>query len=287
MREYTEKVKPPRSIFLKWPFGHPLGEPFHVLQQRAVLIEAFTALYTIQKPGTIYDVPFRWKREDYKERKNLMPQLLSRIDSEKDVAAEEKEGDYVMNAIKSAERAGIRPLLWGMAGGTGLLGVYFLILTVAESFSHAVEQFVDMWPWISTLVVGFGIQAGLYSYIRHEIRQRKNAAAATSSMAAAGGISTTSMVACCAHHITDVLPILGVSAAVVFLNQFQNLFLTIGVVSNLIGITLMLRIIQKHHLFRDDQGFLPGLMKVDMSRSLYVVSVFSAFIVLVTLYRSI
>ncbi|MEJ2038208.1 MAG: hypothetical protein P8X55_04665 [Desulfosarcinaceae bacterium] len=26
VRAYTEKVKPPRSVFLHWPFGHPLGE---------------------------------------------------------------------------------------------------------------------------------------------------------------------------------------------------------------------------------------------------------------------
>jgi D-proline reductase (dithiol) PrdB len=28
-RTYTERIKPPRSIFLDWPFGHPLGEPGH------------------------------------------------------------------------------------------------------------------------------------------------------------------------------------------------------------------------------------------------------------------
>jgi D-proline reductase (dithiol) PrdB len=58
-------VKPPRSIFLRWPFGHPLGEPFHVLQQRAVLFESFNALFTIKNPGEIIDVPFKWKREIY------------------------------------------------------------------------------------------------------------------------------------------------------------------------------------------------------------------------------
>lgn len=69
MREFTEKVKPPRTIFLKWPFGHPLGEPFNVLQQRAVLIEAFNAFYAIDTPGTIIDVPFRWRRESYEQYK--------------------------------------------------------------------------------------------------------------------------------------------------------------------------------------------------------------------------
>jgi len=65
VRKYTEKVKPPRSIFLKWPFGHPLGEPFHVVQHRAVLSKAFEALQHITTPGEIIDIPFRWKREKY------------------------------------------------------------------------------------------------------------------------------------------------------------------------------------------------------------------------------
>jgi len=50
---------------LKWPFGHPLGEPFHIAQQRTVLAEAFQALYAMHEPGTITDIPLRWKREKY------------------------------------------------------------------------------------------------------------------------------------------------------------------------------------------------------------------------------
>jgi hypothetical protein len=65
VRQYSEKVKPPRTIFLRWPFGHPLGEPFNILQQRAVLAEAFKALYAIREPGEITDLPFRWRRESY------------------------------------------------------------------------------------------------------------------------------------------------------------------------------------------------------------------------------
>ena len=65
VREYTQDVRPPRSIFLRWPFGHPLGEPFNEAQQHAVLREAFGALYSIREPGGIIDVPFRWRREHY------------------------------------------------------------------------------------------------------------------------------------------------------------------------------------------------------------------------------
>jgi len=65
VKKYSEKVRPPRTISLKWPFGHPLGEPFNKAQQRAVLLRAFDALYTIKIPGEIVDVPFRWRREQY------------------------------------------------------------------------------------------------------------------------------------------------------------------------------------------------------------------------------
>ncbi|MFH2128072.1 MAG: hypothetical protein ABIK12_16265 [Pseudomonadota bacterium] len=60
MRSFTEKVKPPRSVFLDWPFGHPMGQLFNVPQQTAVLLAALWALKTTQKPGTIVDLPWSW-----------------------------------------------------------------------------------------------------------------------------------------------------------------------------------------------------------------------------------
>lgn len=68
VRAYSERVKPPRTIFLKWPYGHPFGEPFHPAQQRIVLAEAFRALYAIRDPGTIIDLPYKWKRERYEDK---------------------------------------------------------------------------------------------------------------------------------------------------------------------------------------------------------------------------
>lgn len=65
VRKFTEEVRPPRSIFLKWPYGHPLGEPFNVKQQRAVLERAFDTLKTAQTPGDIVNLPYRWRKEKY------------------------------------------------------------------------------------------------------------------------------------------------------------------------------------------------------------------------------
>ncbi|MBE9504225.1 MAG: hypothetical protein IME96_08640 [Proteobacteria bacterium] len=65
LRKLTEEVRPPRAVYLKWPFGHPLGEPGNVAQQMTVMRDAFKALKEIKKPGTIIDLPYRWKREKY------------------------------------------------------------------------------------------------------------------------------------------------------------------------------------------------------------------------------
>jgi D-proline reductase (dithiol) PrdB len=61
-RALTEKTRPPRALFLRWPYGHPLGEPFNIAQQRWVLRDAFRALAEMQTPGEIIDLPYLWKR---------------------------------------------------------------------------------------------------------------------------------------------------------------------------------------------------------------------------------
>jgi len=65
VREYAEQVRPPRTAFLKWPFGHPVGEPHNKAQQRTVVTESLRLLYEIETPGTIIDLPFAWRRHKY------------------------------------------------------------------------------------------------------------------------------------------------------------------------------------------------------------------------------
>lgn len=63
VRAITEKVRPPRTVFLDWPFGHPFGQPFEVDRHRAVIEAALAALYLIDEPGRIVDLPWPWKGE--------------------------------------------------------------------------------------------------------------------------------------------------------------------------------------------------------------------------------
>ena len=165
-----------------------------------------------------------------------------------------------------------KPILFGIAGAATLLTFYFGILTLAESFNYALFQFSDMWYWILVLAAGFGLQLGLHVHIKAALRARQ--AGATAGVAASGGVSTVAMVACCAHHVTDILPILGLSAAAVFLVEYQTAFILLGVFSNLVGVTMMLRIMEKHGL-QPKTGPFRALFAFDMKQVLAAVVVAS------------
>ena len=134
----------------------------------------------------------------------------------------------------------------GLGAAGLLLLVYLGIITLAQGWSHALGQTFDLWYWVLALAAGFGVQAGLYSFILRGLRELR--AASTASVATSGGVSTGSMAACCAHHLSDVLPALGLSGLATFLTSYQTVFILAGVLSNLVGITIMLETIQRHSL---------------------------------------
>jgi len=54
-----------RFLYLHWPFGHALGEPGNVAQQRTVLHDMLSMATRAPRPGLIIDLPYRWRRETY------------------------------------------------------------------------------------------------------------------------------------------------------------------------------------------------------------------------------
>lgn len=66
-RDLTESVGVPRALFVKWPLGHPLGEPHKPLQQRTIIFDALALLLDAQEPGIIVEPGYRWRRETYVE----------------------------------------------------------------------------------------------------------------------------------------------------------------------------------------------------------------------------
>jgi YHS domain-containing protein len=135
----------------------------------------------------------------------------------------------------------LRPIAFGLLAVLGLLAFYLGIITLAQGWGHALEQLADDRFFIGAIGAGFGTQIGLYTYLRG-----LHAHAASGGVAASTGTSTAAMLACCAHHLADILPIVGAASAAAFLNAYKTPMLWLGIVMNLIGIIYLLRKIAQH-----------------------------------------
>jgi len=162
-------------------------------------------------------------------------------------------------ALRPSTLTMLKNLRWPI--GVGALGVVFLvsvylgILTVAQSFDHALQQLSQDWIWVGLVASGFGTQIGLYTYLRAIVRA-SNATGATAMTGAGTGTSTLGMVACCAHHVTDVAPLLGLAGlggAAAFLAEYKVPFIVFGLAVNAVGIAITLRTICKQRRMHNAQ----------------------------------
>ncbi len=137
------------------------------------------------------------------------------------------------------------PIIGGMLGAVSLSTLYLMIVTVAESWSHALELFRQDMPFVVPIILGFGVQVGLFVYLKQGLHLPEDTRTAGALTGAGTGTSTVAMVACCAHHVTDVLPLVGLSAAAVFLAEYKVWFMAAGLATNLVGIGVMLRLLRR------------------------------------------
>lgn len=137
-----------------------------------------------------------------------------------------------------------KSIAFGFAGAFGLFLFYYIVLyLVTKDPAHPINQMKLFQPWMSLLILGFGIQTGFYYLLRNGVQFRlsRNDKREASAMTGTGAtVSGVSMAACCAHHIVDILPVLGISGAALFLTEYQKEFLIIGVFANILGILYML-----------------------------------------------
>lgn len=144
------------------------------------------------------------------------------------------------------------PALAFLLGTSLIAGFYLGILTWAQGWDYAALQFArDRW-YVLPIILGLGIQAALYSILRFRLFIPVTTTGHGGAvMGTSGTTSATAMLACCLHHVTDVLPILGLSAAATFLTRYQRPFMLLGLAMNVIGILVMLAV-----LYRERKKFL-------------------------------
>ncbi|PIR79873.1 MAG: hypothetical protein COU25_03015 [Candidatus Levybacteria bacterium CG10_big_fil_rev_8_21_14_0_10_35_13] len=130
----------------------------------------------------------------------------------------------------------------GFIATIALLTVYIVIVTFVSGWDFALGQFSRFWYFVVALAIGFGIQLGLYSYLKNSINQHlspKAMPAGGQVLAVSGTTSTAAMISCCAHYLVNLLPILGTVGIITIISQYQVQLFWVGLTFNLAGILYM------------------------------------------------
>lgn len=127
--------------------------------------------------------------------------------------------------------------MWGILSTVILLSAYFAIVGFVSGIKFAESQFSEFWYFVVSLSTGFGVQVGLYNYLRQMIKNHSMSNTGTGkTIAVTGTTSTLSMISCCAHYLINILPILGIAGVLSFIGQYQKGIFGIGILFNLFGI---------------------------------------------------
>lgn len=147
------------------------------------------------------------------------------------------------NPLGTGRSPAMIPVAVGLLGILALSGVYLGIVSLAESPRHALDLFwEDRWLVVPILLT-FGVQLGLFTFVR--TGAHLSAPAAGASTAAGGGLSTVAMIACCVHHVTDLLPVVGIGLAATLLTAWKLPLMGFGLATNLAGIAVMAWLIRR------------------------------------------
>jgi hypothetical protein len=76
---WAEKVGVPRTLAVEFPFGHTLGQPHDVAQQRRVIRQALAVLETAEAPGTTVHSLETWPVPQKKALKDWQPEEPSPV----------------------------------------------------------------------------------------------------------------------------------------------------------------------------------------------------------------
>ncbi len=134
------------------------------------------------------------------------------------------------------QRNGVAPIFYGALASAIMLGVYFAVLSLVSGLGFAQNQFASFWYFIVSLSLGFGIQIGLYFYLKELIHDGQRGGRVLGLTATT---STAAMISCCTHYLANLLPILGVLGVVTFAAQYQIELFWVGLLFNLGGIAYM------------------------------------------------
>lgn len=144
------------------------------------------------------------------------------------------------------------PAMAGTVAAALLAGLYVAVVAVEQNWSHAVGLLSSDGYFVAAIAASFGVQVGLFVHLRRDARASPRAPTALTG--AGTGTSTVATLLCCAPHVTNLLPLIGLSGAAVFLTNYRVPFLLLGVAINVAGIGVMVRLVRNRRCGLCDMG---------------------------------
>lgn len=136
----------------------------------------------------------------------------------------------------------MKNLFYGSGAGLFLFGTYWLLVSLISGQEFALTQFKTYWYFIVSLAAGFGLQVGLYSYLKERAAGQKTSGRV---VAVSGTTSTATMLACCAHYLANILPVIATTGIISLIGQYQIELFWVGLAFNLAGLAYITRQIIK------------------------------------------
>ncbi|MEJ7848455.1 MAG: hypothetical protein WKF92_10230 [Pyrinomonadaceae bacterium] len=80
--DVTQRIKPPRAMFLPFMMGHHFGVPFHTELQKKIILEALGRIDKAPASGDIHMFPMTWAKAR-QEGKEIEAKILAKADDGK------------------------------------------------------------------------------------------------------------------------------------------------------------------------------------------------------------
>lgn len=136
----------------------------------------------------------------------------------------------------------------GLIAVIALVFIYFGVVSPLSGWEFASAQWEQYGFYLGALVLGFGIQVMLFTYLRELIRNSEKQMGG-GTVAMTGTTSTFAMLSCCAHYLANIVPILGVTGLVTIVSEYQVKIFWLGIALNIFGIIFIsnrIRAFRKH-----------------------------------------
>ncbi|HMB45632.1 MAG TPA: hypothetical protein VKL21_07405 [Candidatus Methanoperedens sp.] len=137
------------------------------------------------------------------------------------------------------------PFVFGASAGMLLVLFNISIASLAEgSFEKGYQVFLTNGIFVYLIPLAVSVQMVLFRY--HRNITTGNIAGSEKMGMAGSATSSLTMVACCLHHVSDILPSIGlILAASSFLIQYKDAIIIIGLLANVAGSIYIARAIIK------------------------------------------